>query len=170
MAFDSALPSRLYDPALAPPAADIAASPFRRGEGVGLALGALAAGAAMGILAFFAAGRVTPWMPIAAAIAAYGFALYLAELSLRDVIRTHAPSAIVLFGLHLVALLAWPVALIWFAATSFAWIALPVAAFALAAFLTTTRVPARAIYRSSVHVTLIAAVAAYQWMWTAIVA
>jgi hypothetical protein len=168
MAFDSALPSRLYDPALAPPAADIAASPFRRGEGVGLALGALAAGAAMGILAFFAVGRVTPWMPIAAAIAAYGFALYLAELSLRDVIRTHAPSAIVLFGLHVVALLAWPAALIWFAASS--GIALPVAAFALAAFLTTTRVPARTTYRSSVHVTLIAAVAAYQWMWTAIVA
>jgi hypothetical protein len=168
MAFDAALPIRLYDPALEPPAANIAASPFRRGEGVGIALGALAAGAAMGVFAFFAIGRVAPWMPIAAAIAAYGFALHLAELSLRDVIRTHAPSAIVLFGLHLVALLAWPAVLIWFAASAFVWIALPVAAFALAAFLTTTRVPARAIYRSSVHVTLIAAVAAYHWMWTAI--
>jgi hypothetical protein len=168
MAFDAAPPVRLYDPVLAPPATNIAASSFRRGQGVGIALGALAVGGAMGAFAFFAIGRVAPWMPITAAIAAYGFALYLAELSLREVIRTHAPSAIVLFGVHLVALLAWPVVLIWFATSSFVWIALPVAAFALAAFLTTARVPARAIYRSSVHVTLIAAVAAYHWMWSAI--
>lgn len=142
---------------------------FGRGEGVGLAIGAISIGALTGVALFFTLGRVAPWIPLAAALAAYSYALQLAGVSLLDVIRNLAPGAIALFALHLVALVAWPYLTITSAPD--AWqnlLGLPVALVALVAFLSIARAPASSMHRTMAHATLVATVASYQWMWVSL--
>lgn len=142
---------------------------FRRDEGVALAVGGLAVGAATGLGLFFLFGRIPPWMPFAVAITGYGAALQLASVSMQDVSRNHSPWATLLFATHLAALAAWPLAISLEQTLSWQlWLALPIALGAFALFLMISRGPAGVIYRSSVHISLITAIAAYQWMWLAL--
>lgn len=153
----------------APARAVVAATALERGGGIGLAVGAVAIGVMAGLALFFSVGRVAPWIPLTGALVAYGYALHLAGVSLLDVIRNHAPGAIALFALHLTALLAWPY-LTW-AWGPEAWqrlLGLPVALVALAVFLSVARAPVSAVYRTAGHMTLVTAVASYQWMWVAL--
>jgi hypothetical protein len=144
---------------------------FRRGEGVALAAGSIAFGVCAGALLFFGMGRLGLALPLAMGLAGYIYAIHLACQSWSDVIAARSPSSIALFGLHVVALAAWPiVALCWPSAAWQAWLGLPMALIALSVFLVIARAPARAMYRTTAHVCLIAAIGAYQELWTAITA
>lgn len=139
---------------------------FRRGEGLSLAVGGICVGAMFGIVLFFGFGRIAPWAPVAAALIAYVYAMRLAGLSMSDVIGIHSRAATALFGLHMAALGSWPLAIMIYSPDTWRyWIALPVAIVTLGLFLAIVRAPVRSIYRTSVHVSLIAAIAAYRWMW-----
>lgn len=155
----------LWTPA---PAPITSTSHFSSGEGIGLPVGALALGALAGGLAFFGFGRVDPGFPLIAAFVGYAYAVYLAGMSWRDVIREREPVAIALFGLHMTALLAWPLLLLNWADGSWRLLfGLPTAFVAIALFLMTARAPASAVYRSSAHVFLVAAIGGYQGLWAA---
>jgi len=176
MAFDAALP--IATPVFAPPLqwpqtrlvmrTTCMSAPFRVHEGAALTVGGLSLGALAGALMFFTIGRVEAWMPIAVALAAYVYAIHLVGLSIREVLAIHEPSAIGLFGLHVAALLAWPIMLLLCAPNSWLmWLGLPLALAASSLFLLITHAPASAMYRSSGHICLVVAIGAYQWLWTA---
>lgn len=139
---------------------------FRRGEGIALAVGGICIGTMLGITLFFGFGRIASGAPVAAALIAYVYAMRLAGLSMSDVIAIRSRSATTLFALHMAALGIWPLAIMLYTPDSWLyWLALPVALIALGVFLVIVRAPARSIYRTSVHISLIAAIAAYRWMW-----
>lgn len=175
MAFDAARPTRT--PIFAPPVgrrqprpqAKIAcmSEPFRAHEGVALALGGLSLGALVGALTFVAAGRVEAWIPLTVALAAYVYAIRLVGLSCRDVIATGKLTSIGLFGLHVAALLVWPIVVLLYAPNSWqSWLGLPLALATSSLFFLIARAPASAMYRASGHVCVIAAIGAYQWLWS----
>lgn len=176
MAYDAALPigAPIFAPYPArpqyppPAAADCMSARFRPHEGVSLAIGGLAGGALAGAFAFFALGRVEAWIPLTAALAAYGFALYLVGLSLREVLAGREMSSIVLYGLHVAALLAWPIIILLSPPTSWPiWFGLPIALTAASMLFLIAPAPASAMFRTSAHVFMITAIGAYQWLWTA---
>lgn len=150
----------------APASPRAAISYFGPGEGIALGLGGLAIGAFSGAFAFFGMGRIEPLIPLTAAVVGYAYAIYLAARSWQEVILEHELRATALFGLHLVALLAWPLLIAyWTPASWLSFFSLAAAFIALALFLLTTDAPASAVYRSSAHVFLVAAIGVYQGLW-----
>jgi hypothetical protein len=144
---------------------------FRRGEGIALAAGSMAIGVCAGALLFFGMGRVGLALPLAVTLAGYIYAIHLACQSWSELITARSPTSITLFGFHLAALAAWPIVLLcWPSAAWQTWLGLPMALIALSLFLVIARAPARAMYRTTAHVGLIAAIGAYQGLWTAITA
>lgn len=135
-------------------------------EGLSLGVGALALGALAGASAFFGMGRVEPVIPLTASFAGYAYALYLAGMSMRDVIIGREQRAIALFGIHLAALIAWPLLLVY--GSAMPWLGLlglPTAFATLVLFLMLAHAPARAASRSSAHVFLVATIAVYHGLW-----
>jgi hypothetical protein len=159
--------------AAATPASATGTAPtdFRPGESLVVTMGALAAGGMIGMALFFMVGRVAPWALLAMGFALYCWAIYLASLNMRDLIHIRAALLIALFGLHLTALLAWPLLISeWTPASWQWWLGLPASLSALVAFLTQPGVPNRVVYRSCAHGALIAGVALYEYMWRAMAA
>lgn len=141
-------------------------APFRTHEGVSLAIGGLSVGAMTGAGMFFAAGRVEAWMPIAVEALAYVYAIRLVVLSCRDVFATRQFASFLLFSIHIAALLAWPILVLVFVPLSWPLLlGLPLALAASSLFFLTTHTPARAMYRVSAHVCLVAAIGVYQLLW-----
>jgi hypothetical protein len=175
MAFDAALPiktsivAHLPEHSLARPLARplSAPAPFRTYEGVALAIGGISVGAVIGVLAFFVTGRVEVWYPLTVALLAYVYAIRLVGLSCRDVFATREFFSVGLFGLHIAALLAWPIIALLCAPNSWLmWIGMPLALAASSLFFLTAHAPASAMYRAGGHVCLIVALGAYQWLWS----
>jgi hypothetical protein len=116
-------------------------------------------------------GRVAPWALLAMGFALYGWAIYLASLNMRDLIHSRAALLIALFGIHLTALLAWPLLMSeWTPASWQWWLGLPASLSALIAFLTLPSVPSTVVYRSGAHTSLIAGIAVYEYLWRAMAA
>ncbi len=156
-------PDTRFDASLgeAPPYA-----PFKHGEGVGLTVGALCIGLGIGTALFFGFGRYATWVAVSFGVAAYGYALYLAGLSMLDVIVSRAPQAIALLCLHMAAMIAWPYLVTLAAPEGWrVWLGLPIALVALGLFLVATKAPVRATYRASGQLALITALGFYQVMW-----
>jgi|CXWL01.1.fsa_nt_gi hypothetical protein len=173
MAYDAALPLTTFD--FAPPLARVQtkpscmSAPYRAHEGVALMLGALSIGAVAGASIFFGAGRVDAWAPTTVALAAYVYAIYLIGLSWRAVLATRAPESIILFGLSVGALLAWPIVMLIGAPNSLlTWLGLPLALVASCLFCLIGRASASAMYRTGAYVCLITGIGAYQWLWSSI--
>jgi hypothetical protein len=143
------------------------AAPFRAHEAVALTLGGLAIGVMGGALMFFGVGREIAWVSLTAAVAGYIYVLHLVGLSCRDVFATRAPASTALFGIHLGALLLWPITLLLWTPSSWQmWLGLPLALVAGTLFLLIARAPARAMHRSGAHLGVIAAVGVYQCLWS----
>lgn len=107
MAYDSTL----YMDAPAPAAAAIAIDPahdFRRAERLVVLSGASAIGALVGFGAAMAIGRLPLWTVILAAAPFMVLALHLTAATLRDGIARNAYGCATAAGLHVAALLAWP--------------------------------------------------------------
>lgn len=173
MAYDAALPIDTF--AFAPPLARVRpkpscmSAPYRAHEGVALMLGALSVGAMAGASMFFGAGRVEAWAPMTVAFATYVYAIYLVGLNCREVLATRATGSIVLFGLSVGAVLAWPIVMLIGAPNSWlVWLGLPLALAAACLFCLIGRASANAMYRTGAYVCLIAGIGAYQWLWTTI--
>lgn len=141
-------------------------APFKHGEGVGLTVGALCIGLGIGAALFFGFGRYATWVAVSFGVAAYGYALYLAGLSMLDVIASRSPRSIALLCLHMAAMIAWPYLITLAAHEGWrVWLGLPMALVALGVFLVATKAPVRATYRASGQLALIAALGFYQVMW-----
>jgi hypothetical protein len=149
------------------PRASCFAAPFRAHEAIALTIGGLSFGAMGGALMFFGVGREAAWASLTVAVAGYVYAIYLVGLSCRDVLATRAPRSTALFAIHLGALLLWPITLLLWTPSSWQmWLGLPLALVAGALFLLIARAPARAMHRSGAHLGVIAAVGAYQCLWS----
>jgi len=155
--------------AAAPLTSSTGRTAFRPGESLVVTTGAIAVGGMAGLLVLLALGRVAPWALLAAAFSVYGCALYLVSLSMRDVVHNRGSTLpIALFALHFAALLAWPLLTTeWTSASWQWWLGLPASLLALVAFLMLPRVSDSVVYRSSAHVSLIASIAVYEYVWRA---
>jgi hypothetical protein len=149
-------------------AAPRAVAHFRRDEALALTIGALSIGAFSGAGLFFGLGRAPPLMVLAAAMAAYVYAVHLASVRFSELIRARTLAASTLFALHIAALVAWPLmALAW---PPEAWqtrVALPAMLASFILLLLVKPEPPSVIYRHSAYVALITAIAVYALCRTA---
>ncbi|MGE0596583.1 MAG: hypothetical protein AB7P07_09455 [Hyphomonadaceae bacterium] len=159
MAYDAGFP--IEAEASASPA--IAVDSFRRPERLAVLAGASAMGALAGFAAAMAIGRIDLWVVIAMAAPFLAVALHLTSETMRDALRSGAHGCATAAGLHVAALLAWPLTSL-FSPVSMAtfWIAPAAAISALFLLASCWQGGARGVYRTSALGLMVAAIAAHQ--------
>jgi hypothetical protein len=139
---------------------------FRPGEGLGLAVGGAVLGLVVGTLALFGFGRVQFEVALAVGVIGYVCAVHLTSITMAELLSSREILSVVLFGLHLAFLIAWPIAPLFWARSEWqSWAALPSGFATLGLFLGAVGVPANAMYRVIAHVAVVTALGAYQWLW-----
>lgn len=162
MAYDSALPLNITAQALAAPSQE-RGDDFHRAERVVVLAGASAIGTLIGFGAAMAIGRLDLWVVILASAPFMVLALHLTAETLRDGLKRNAYGCATAAGLHVAALLAWPLTSL-FAPLSMAnfWIAPGVAVTALFLLASCWQGDARGVLRVSALGFLVMTVAAHQ--------
>ena len=161
MAYDSALfePTAALVPArktsrrieTVPPvqSAQRADDNFHQAERLVVVGGAAALGALLGVFAGIGFGKPEMWIGAAAAAPLYGLGIYFTAATFRDAKEARAFGCACASGLHMLALLAWPVAAIFYPLSMLQfWIAPAIALSALGLFASCWGGSKRAVYRA----------------------
>lgn len=157
MAFDA----RLSDTAVSTGAAS--EGEFSRGERFAVLTGASALGALSGFAAAIAMGQLPLWVIVAMAAPALAAAMHLTARTMHDALRRHALGCATAAGLHVAALLAWPMtSLLAPLALNTFWIAPAAAISALFLLASCWQGGARGVYRVGAMGLMVAAIAAHQ--------
>ncbi|MES1201262.1 MAG: hypothetical protein ABUS57_07405 [Pseudomonadota bacterium] len=165
MAFDTVLPAAELRRMPHAPGAVAIVERFQRGQGIGLVVGAMAVGSAIGALLLVGPGRVQPEVQTFAILAAYAAAMVLMSLSVRDLVRARAPASVSLIAIHVIAVIASPFLILAFTSSSWQfWIGPSIALWALVSLFLLTPALASVVYRSAIHVCLLSTLASYLWV------
>ncbi|HRE43578.1 MAG TPA: hypothetical protein PKY87_06360 [Terricaulis sp.] len=136
---------------------------FIRAERLTVLLGASALGAMIGFAGALASGRLEPWALALIALPVLAFAAHLTIQTLSEAFAARAWGCAAAAGLHVAALMAWPmIALMASSSPALFWFAPGLAFAGLILFASCWEGASRAVYRVSAQGALIAAIAAQQ--------
>jgi len=141
-------------------AAPAASTDFLRSERLATVFGACALGSALGFAAAVAIGRTDVWAVFFLAAMVVAVALYPASANMADAARSRSPGCKFAAVVHLLSLLAWPLAVQF--AGSLYWLVPSIAVSSLVLLASCWSGPARVVYRTGIQAVLIAALAAHQ--------
>ncbi len=153
-----------YDTFFAPAQTRVAtAADFDSTGRLGVFIGATAAGAMLGAAAGMTIGLIHPYVALAGVAALAGISAYYAGRSFMDCARARSIPVAAVLGLHVAALLAWPVTLA--LAPAYATLALYGAFASLLFFAATMRMSNACVGRLAAHSMLLAAAGAYHGLY-----
>ncbi len=136
---------------------------FMRGERLTVLVGASALGAMIGFAGALASGRLEPWALALIALPVLAFTAHLTIQTLSEAFAARAWGCAAAAGLHVAALMSWPmIALMASSSPALFWFAPGLAFAGLVLFASCWEGASRAVYRASAQGALVAAIAAQQ--------